>query len=363
MKQLDNITETGGLDWPSDYSDEAQWRDAIHLLRLVQNDYQGATSQLEKVVHALREKETVVSQRLQYALQASGGYRTLCLGTFGVATAGSLMGKAVLGGIARRRLPELMRLEVRCLGRFEVSSAWNQVERWQSVKAKSVIQYLMTRPRGPVIKDILMETLWPDCDPRAASNNLKAAMHGLRRALGQLFDEKEGFPYVLFIQGSYLINPEIELWVDVEEFEQHWVLGRRWEREGKEAQAIREFELAETLYRGDYLEDEPYENWTLLRREALKDIYLIILGKLADHFMGTADYENCIIYCQKILAKDPCREDAYRRLMRGYSRLGQRNRALHWYQICRRTILAELDTDPDRETTALYHQLLRNDPI
>lgn len=188
-------------------------------------------------------------------------------------------------------------------------------------------------------------------------------MHGLRRTLSQLFPEKEGFPYLLFLQGSYLINPEIELWIDVEEFEQHWSLGRRLEREGKSAEVIREFELAEALYRGDYLEDEPYENWTLLRREALKDTYLAILGKLADHSIGAANYESCVIYCQKILAKDPCREDAYRQLMRGYSRLGQRNRALHWYEICRRTIQAELDTTPDHETTALYHQLLRNELI
>jgi DNA-binding SARP family transcriptional activator len=127
----------------------------------------------------------------------------------------------------------------------------------------------------PIIRDMLMETLWPECDPRAAGNNLKAAMHGLRRTLSHLFYERKNFPYILFLQGSYLTNPEIELWVDVEEFEQHWVLGRRLEKEGELSKAMREFELAEALYRGDYLEDEPYEDWTLRRREALKDTYLI----------------------------------------------------------------------------------------
>jgi DNA-binding SARP family transcriptional activator len=255
-----------------------------------------------------------------------------------------------------------MRLEVRCLGRFEVSSEWKHVKRWQSVKAKSVFQYLMTKPREPIIKDLLMEALWPDCDPRAASNNLRAAIHGLRQTLGRLLG-KDSFPYVLFLQGSYRLSPEVELWVDVEEFERHWVAGRRLDKEGRAAEAIREYEQAEVLYRGDYLEDEPYEEWTLLRREALRDIYVIILGKLADHSMKIADYEGCIVYCQKVLAKDPCREDAYRRLMCCYGRLGQRNRALRWYEICRRTIQAELDATPDYETEALHRQLLRNEPI
>ena len=355
---------TYGSDRPSDYCGGTQWQDTIHLLRLVQSDYQGARKQLEQVSHTLAEREALVSQRLQYALLASSGYRALCLIPCGAGTAESQMGNAILGGISQRSVvPGLMRLEVRCLGRFEVNSEWKQVERWQSVKAKSTFQYLMTRPREPIIKDVLMETLWPGCDPQSASNNLKAAIHGIRQTLSHLFDNRESFPYVHFLQGSYLMNPEVELWVDVEKFEQHWIRGRQLERGGDLPKAIKEYELAEALYRGDYLEDEPYEEWTLLRREALKDNYLTILGKLADHTLETIDYESCIIYCQKILSKDPCREDAYQRLMRCYSRLGQRNRALRWYEICRRTIQTELDTTPDHETTTLHDQLIRAEPI
>lgn len=361
---MENVTDSDGWDKPNDFGSNAQWQDTVDLLRLMQSDYAGARKRLESVSHTLAERETLVNQHLQYALLTSGGYHTLCLMPYASGTAGSQIGKTVLGQVTRPSAPpKAMRLEVRCLGRFEVCSEWWRVERWQSVKAKSVFQYLMTRSREPVIKEILMETLWPDCDPRAASNNLKAAMHGLRQTLSNIFNTKDNFPYILFLQGNYRMNPEIELWVDVEQFEKHWLLGRHLEQEGKLAEAIREFELAESLYRGDYLEDEPYEEWTLLRREALKDEYVIVLGKLASYSMEIADHEGCIIYCQKILAKDPCREDAYRQLMRCYSHLGHRNRALHWYEICRRTIKAELDTTPDHETTALYHQLSRNEAI
>jgi len=361
---LEDNRGTYGWQGANDYGDGEQWQDAIHMLRLVQSDYQGVRKQLEGVSHTLAERENLVSQRLQCALLTSGGYRTLCLMPYGAGTTVSQIGKTILGGVTvPSTLPKAMRLEVRCLGSFELSSEWRQVERWHSAKAKSVLQYLMTKPREPIIKDMLMEALWPDCDPQAASNNLKAAVHGLRQILSRLFNRTDSFPYILFLQGNYRVNPEIELWVDVEQFEQHWINGRCWEKEGKIAEAMRELELAEALYRGDYLEDEPYEECTLLRREALKDTYLIILGKLADHSMEIADYEGSIIYCQKILAKDPCREDAYRRLMRCYSRLGHRNRALRWYEICRRTIQTEVDTTPDPETTVLFQQLLRGEPI
>ena len=353
-----------GLDRINGSDARSKWQDTIDLLRLVQRDYQGARHQLEQATEALREKETEISQRLEYSVLMSTGCQTLRLAPRSTDSEGSQIGWVVLGEITKPYpTPSSIRLEVRCLGRFEVNSPWKQMERWQSTKAKSLFQFLVTRPRQPVIKDMLMETLWPDTEPRAANNSLKVAIHGVRQTLNHLFQEATGFPYILFLQGSYLINPEIELWVDVEEFEQHWELGRRLEREGRLGDAVWEFKLAETLYRGDYLEDDPYEEWALLRREALKDIYLAILGKLGDDSAVSADYESCIVYCQRILTKDPCREDAYRQLMRCYSRLGHRNRALRWYEICRQTIQAELDTAPDPETTLLYDQISNRESV
>lgn len=361
---MENQTVPFGEEEPGGFENGGHWQDSIRLLRLVQRDYQGARKQLEQVSQTLAEREARVNEQLQYVLWVSGDYRTLSLVPDGADSRVSRIGQAVLGKISTpKMIIETTHLNVSCLGRFEINSEWGRVQRWHSVKAKSVLQYILNRPREPVIKDVLMETLWPDCSPQAAGNNLKAAIYGLRRTLGQLSQGKENSPYVLFVQGSYLLNPEIELWVDVEEFERHWLAGRLQEREGKGDEAVREYRMAETLYRGDYLEEEPYEEWTLLRRESLKDTYLIILGKLADYSMDTGDYEDCILYCQKIMTKDPCREDAYRRLMRCYSRLGRKNRALRWYQICQKTIQVELDTTPDAATTSLYQKLLNNEPI
>ena len=207
-----------------------------------------------------------------------------------------------------------------------------------------------------------MEALWPGCEPSLANNNLKAAVRALRQTLS-LAHGADDFAWVLFQNGNYMINPEADLWVDVEQFEYQWGAGRQLEKEGKPAEAAKEHQIAEALYKGDYLEDDLYEEWTSLRREALKDIYLAILGRLADHSMQRADFEDCIVCCQKILTKDPCREDAYRRLMSCYSRLGQRNRAIAWYRLCEKTIKSELDVNPDHGTIALYQKLLNDEYI
>ena len=353
-------------DWEglNRYDESTRLQDTLQLLELIEIDYQGARKQLESIGRTLAEREALVKQRIQNVRVSSAGGSCLCLMSYQSPTMGNQLGTAVLG-IAQKELeiPKLIRLEIYCLDGFQVSSRGNKIERWESIKARSLFQYLMTRPRKSVAKEVLMEALWPDCDPKVASNNLKAAMHGLRQTFGNLLDMEQNFPYIIYTQGTYQVNPEILIWLDVEQFEQHWETGRRFQLEGKEAEAMREFKLAEEMYKGDYLADDPYEDWTLLRREALQDMYLHVLSKLAESYLNNADYEGSIIYSLKVLDKDTCREDAYQRIMRCYNRLGLRNRAIRWYEICKKAIEAELDTTPDKETCNLYQKLLNNEPI
>jgi two-component SAPR family response regulator len=358
--------EAGEYNWDglNNYDDSGQTVDSIQLLELIEKDYQGARKQLENLGRTLGEREALVSQRIQNVRISSRNASSLCLLPYQSNTARNQLGTAILGIIKQNFVvPGLLRLEIYCLDGFQASFGEEKVEHWGSIKAKSLLQYLMTKPRKPIAKEKLMEALWPDCDPKVSSNNLKAAMHGLRQTFNNLLKKEQSFPYIIFNQGSYQINPKILLWLDVEQFELHWETGRRMQSAGKQDEAMRELKLAEELYKGDYLADEPYEEWTLLRREELHDIYLNILSKLADNYLQNADYENCIAYCFKILDKDNCREDAYQRVMHCYSRLGLRNRALQWYEICRKTIEAELDTEPDQATKSLYRQLLNNTPI
>jgi len=225
-----------------------------------------------------------------------------------------------------------------------------------------VFEYLITKGT-PVARDILTETFWPSYDPKSAANNLRMAVHGLRRTLNNLINVGSDFCSVPFSRDGYFINYELEVMMDVEQFERHCDQGRKLEREKKIDAAMKEFEQAESLYQGDFLEDQLYEDWALARRETLKDTYLLVIGKLADYYLNMIDYEKCILCCQKMLDRDVCREDVYRRLMCCYSRLGQRNRAVQWYKTCRQVIRTELHTSPDRKTIDLYNRLVNGEEI
>lgn len=342
----------------------------VELLQLVQSDYSKAKKQLEEVYEVFSHGETTVNKQIQTMLKTDGVGAPL--NEVRNAVEGfndTVVNKQAFAAPLQAPISQpAISFTIHCLGRFEVYSGRKKVEQWRSLKAKSLLKFLVAQRGRYVPKDVLMEALWPGYPPEAAGNNLKAAVYALRQTISSSWLEarrnnKNGFLLLLFSEGNYTLNPEMELQVDVEEFQQRWTTGRRLEKEGKYAEAISEYQMAERLYRGDYLEDDLYEDWTLLQREALKDTYLTILAKLAENSFKETDLQGCIAYCQKILAKDSCREDAYRQLMGCYSRLGQRHRALRWYELCAKAIKRELGVAPENQTTDLYQRLLRQEHI
>jgi len=189
---------------------------------------------------------------------------------------------------------------------------------------------------------------------------LNVAIHGLRQALRAA---RPDFPYILFQNGQYLLNPDTAVWVDFEQFVQRYEAGQRLERRGKLAEALSEYETAECLYQGDFLEEDRYEDWPIPQRERLRDSYLMILDRLSRYYLEEKKYGTCIQLCQKILVKDECREDIHRRLMRCYSPQGQRNLALRQYNMCVEALTRVLDVSPTQETVALYQQIRKGEAV
>ena len=249
-------------------------------------------------------------------------------------------------------------ISVRLLGSFAVTVNDRPITEWNGVKAKALFKYLILHRERGVSRDQLMEALWPDGDPAASANSLRVTVHSLRKTLSTGVTPLGRDAFISYEDNSYTFRHAAGLTVDVDEFERHWSAGRQLEQAGAPDAARREFEAAERAYGGDLLEEDPYEDWLLLRREALQDIYLTVLGRLSDGCLEREDWEGCILRCQRILACDPCREDIYRRLILSHVRLGQPSRARRWFEVCARVLRRELDLSPAEETVALYRRLL-----
>jgi DNA-binding SARP family transcriptional activator len=149
----------------------------------------------------------------------------------------------------------------------------------------------------------------------------------------------------------------VEIWLDFEEFEAHVQAARRLEAAGQVPEAMAQHGIAESLYTGDFLQEDLYEDWPSVQREHLRSAYLDSADHLSQAYLDRGEYAAAITLCQKILSLDRCYEEAHRRLMHCYAAQGQRHLAVHQYQTCVQAMREELDLEPSQETQALYRRV------
>jgi DNA-binding SARP family transcriptional activator len=245
-------------------------------------------------------------------------------------------------------------LMIYTLGAFQVYQNGQPILDWNGFKARSIFKYLLTWRSSSTAKDVLMDIFWPEASFDAARHNLHQAIHSLRKTLRQ---GDSTVQLILFEHDTYSLNPEVNIWLDYVEFENHVQTGQRLEAAGRLAEAMAEYRLAAELYLGDFLEEDLYEDWPRARREHFRHIYLNLVNQLSEYYLRQGEYAETIALCHKILAQDNCHEEAHRRLMRCYQQQGQRLLALRQYQLCVQALRMELDMPPLPETQMLYDQI------
>ncbi|MFQ5604163.1 MAG: BTAD domain-containing putative transcriptional regulator [bacterium] len=251
----------------------------------------------------------------------------------------------------------LPKMQVHFLGNFRTFLKTSEIQTWPSRKGRSIFAYLAFNHKRRIYRDILMDKFWPDSTPDSARNCLNVALHGLR----QTFQVRDPLhEYILFKEECYYLNPEVEIWLDVEEFLLHWKVAQSIEREKNTQAALSEYELAAALYNADFMQEELYENWPTLDRENLKEIYLVILDRLSRHYSLDGKPDTAIHLCEHILFKDNCREDIHRRLMWCFYRLGQRDKAIKQFRKCTEILESELEVSPTQTTLKLYEQIKKD---
>jgi DNA-binding SARP family transcriptional activator len=246
------------------------------------------------------------------------------------------------------------------LGELRVAFHDRPVEMWSSGRGRAVFEYLIVNHHSKVRRDRLMSMFWPEVSADAARNSLNVAIHGLRQSLRAAVGDTA---VVIHQDQAYFIDPMLDIWVDVEVFEEQLKAAHQHLASAELLKAEEAFEAATWLYQGEFLADDPYEEWAIVTREHLRLCYLDALDRLSVLRLNSGDYPGCVAVCLKLLACDSCREDAHCQLMRCYSRQGQVQLALRQYHTCAAALRTELDVAPAPATTELFDCLRRREVI
>jgi predicted ATPase len=140
----------------------------------------------------------------------------------------------LLGGFAAKRGEELVDPAV-----------------WRLRKGRELVKLLALAPGHRLHREQLMDALWPELDPAAAANNLHQVVHVARRALGA--EAVELREELLTLCAS----------VDVDDFETA-------AREARRAGSAGAYRAALSLYAGELLPENRYDDWAATRREDLE---------------------------------------------------------------------------------------------
>ncbi|MCA1668885.1 MAG: tetratricopeptide repeat protein [Thermomicrobia bacterium] len=234
-------------------------------------------------------------------------------------------------------------LRIHLLGSFRVASGARAVTEadWTLRTGASLVKLLALAPGRSLHREQVCDLLWPELAFAAAYNNLRYALHVARRTLAFA-----GSPLVLHRQ-ILTLAADAPPWIDVEVFEEAVAAAHR----SHEPEAYR---AAIACYTGDLLPEDPYADWAVVRREALRESYRTLLVESAAIAEGQGEYLVAIEALGRVVAREPADEEAHAGLIRLYARAGQRSRAVEQYARLRTVLRREVDAAPTAETERLY---------
>ena len=194
---------------------------------------------------------------------------------------------------------------------------------WTREKALHLFQFLVTARRAAVLlhKERIIDDLWPESDAERGDRDFKVALNAVNNALEPERQARATPRYVVRSDLAYGLDFG-RIWVDADAFEEHVAAGSAaWTRDERDT-AIRCYTEALSLYRGDYLPERRYEDWSSAERERLQVLALNVMTTLAGLLLERNPLESLRL-TQRVLAVDPIWEDAYRIQMQAYPRPGQ----------------------------------------
>jgi DNA-binding SARP family transcriptional activator len=244
-------------------------------------------------------------------------------------------------------------LQIRIFGPFEISldgqSLTNQ--NWCTQQTQTIGKILLTHRGRVVTSDQLIDIVWPNEPIDSARRRLHVRISQFRKGL------KDKSSLVRTVHGGYIFDVDDTCWLDADEFQSLISTGAQYQEMSQHRQAIIAYEAARKLYRGDFLAEDLYSDWTFTQREFFRERYLTLLIQLSECYAQQGRYRLAITTALQALNLDPLRETIYVRLMLYHYYAGDRTQAISLYDTYLEILDKELGIPPLESTDYLVDQI------
>jgi DNA-binding SARP family transcriptional activator len=174
-----------------------------------------------------------------------------------------------------------------------------------------------------------MELLWPGVGPAVAGNRLSVLLSTVRDVLQP---EPIGEGPLVTTDGAVSLN-RAQVSVDLEDFLTRASTALDADR-AEEPGATARLVAAVAAHTGDFLEDDPYQEWVGALAEEVRATHIALLRALTARLREAGDIDAVVRYTLRLLEQDRYDEEAHLTLvgtLLDARRLGQARRHYHNY--------------------------------
>ncbi|MFT4199960.1 BTAD domain-containing putative transcriptional regulator [Gordonia sp. (in: high G+C Gram-positive bacteria)] len=227
-------------------------------------------------------------------------------------------------------------------------------------KQRVVLGALLAARGGVVSVDRLIDTVWPDDPPEAATTSLQAYISNLRRLLRGAAGDRSPIERVA---GGYRLDVGDD-GVDLVDFLGHARAARAAREDGRWDEALAEAEAASALWRGELLGGEADgADWLAAEAQSLRETMAAVRETHVSALLADGDVGAALAETVALRAAEPFRERAVWLHMVALYRAGRAAEALEVFTGHQHRLDDELGLDPGAELVELHGAILRQDPV
>ena len=203
---------------------------------------------------------------------------------------------------------------------------------------------------GEGIPDLkLIDALWPDEEGDAALHALSAAVHRLRRLLG---DARA----LVVDDGTVSLNREF-VWIDVLESVNAFVAAESALGRGDEAAFTHAVRVLGNLYKGPFLPLDAEEPWSVSMREQLKARFVQIVIDYGAQLELAERWDEAADWYRRGVTADDLTETFYQGLMRCHIKTGRCAEGLSVFRRMKQVLSVTLGVHPSPQSEVLHRSL------
>ncbi len=225
---------------------------------------------------------------------------------------------------------------------------------WKSRKAFTLFKYLASHRGEKIQKDKLIELLWPN-SKKDQLHNLHSTIYILRKTLKSFINDSTS--PIKYNKGMYFFEENKDWWLDTEWFINLVKKGKVIENE-KPKEALGYFRKAISLYRGDFLKNDIYEDWTMLLRQHYREVYIDIILRSSSLLINLSqNYNRAIELYQQALKIDPYRENIHYDIINCLIKSGKKIEAQKKYRKYSNMMYEEFGLPPSPELADIMDEI------